>query len=296
MIYLILLFALIALPFLLLFFPTLRIILCHPIKTIIYAVIDTISYFKEKRFNQAKTGIIKCYCGLFGQGKTLSAVREIYDIYNRFNDVPIYDFSRKCWVTQKVHILSNVSLNIPYEDFKSLEQVVFLSQKYKDYDIKHNIRTVHYCLIDEASVQLNNREWKKNIDPLFLNTLLTCRHHFIAIILTSQRFNHLDALLRQVTDTVIQVKKRWRFETLLYYDAFSLEKASNPDDVKPYLRSGFLIEQKHFDSYDTLACVDNLKKDFEDGNFITEEEILDLQRNGSVIPVEIKDKKSLLKK
>lgn len=291
----IMLAALIAIPIIIFLNPLIRLIIFHPVKVTLYAAIDTINYFKEKKFNIANTGHIKCYCGLFGKGKTLSAVRDICDIYERYNDVKIFDFSRKKWVTQKVHILSNVHLNgIPYEDFKSLEQIVYVSQKYKKFDEKNNTRTVHYCLIDEASVQLNNRDWKKNVDPLFLNTLLTCRHHFIEIILTSQRFNHLDALLRQVCDSVILVNKKWRFELLNYYDAYDLEQAGSPEKIKPFMKSGFIVEQKHFDSYDTLACVDNLKKSFEDGKMITEEEILTLQRNGSIVPITEPEKKKTL--
>lgn len=274
------------------FSPIARLIVSHPIKVIIYTFKDTITFFLQKKYNIASTGHIKCYCGLFGKGKTLSAVKEIVDIYNRYNDVTIYDFSRKKFVKQKVHILSNVHLSgIPYEEFKTLEQVVYLSQKYKDYDEDNNIRTVHYCLIDEASVMLNNRDWKKNIDPLFLNTLLTCRHHFIEMILTAQRFNHLDSLLRQVCGTVIQVNKKWRFQLLSYYDAYDLNNSATPDLVKPFFKSGFIVEQKHFDNYDTLACVDNLKKDFEKGKFITEEEILNLQRNDSVLSLDSTEKK-----
>ena len=267
----------------LLLFPMVRLILFHPFKVLYNIVRDFIKFFKECRFNIASTGHIICYCGLFGKGKTLSAVARVVDYYNRYNDVTIFDLGRMKFVKQKVHILSNVDLIVPFEPLVSLEQIVWITEKYKQFDIDNNIRTVHLCLIDEASVQLNSRDWKKNIDALFLNTVLTCRHHYIEIILTAQRFNHLDSLLRQVCTTVIQVNKKWRFQLLNYYDAYALEHASNPDMIKPYFKTGFFVDDKHYGYYDTLACVGNLKKDFKNGNRLTEKEILELQQSKNVI-------------
>lgn len=266
-------------------FPMFRLVVFHPVKIIYHALNDFYQYLKKKKINEAIVGRIICFCGLFGKGKTLSAVKYVVDFYERFNDVYVFDFKRLKFVKQKVHVMSNVSLNIPFEYLKSLEQIVYVAEKYKKYDEKNNVRTVHIALIDEASVQLNSRDWKKNIDAYFLNTILTCRHHFISIVLTAQRFNHLDSLLRQVCTTVIQVNKKWRFQLLSYYDAYELEHTSNPEKLKPYFKTGFIIEQKHFDSYDTLACVENLKKDIEKNNRLTEKEILDLQRNQEIVCV-----------
>ncbi len=63
------------------------------------------------------------------------------------------------------------------------------------------------------------------------------------------------------------------------YDAYDMENAGNPLDVKPLRRTGWFIRQRDFNAYDTLACVDNLKKSCESGDMLTEEEILALQQN-----------------
>ena len=257
-----------------------RVAVCHPIKTVCYAVRDLIDYIRFKQWRNCKTGTIRCFIGLFGKGKTLSAVHYVIDIYKRYNDILVYDSFRKKWVTQKVHIISNVELfGIPYERFISLSQIVNVADTMHQRDELNDTLTVTLVLGDEFSVQLNSRSFKTNIDPLFLNTLLTCRHHHISLIYTSQRFNHVDALLRQVTASVISCDKVWRFMVQNLYDAYELENASDPTMVKPLRRFGWFISNADFNAYDTLACVDNLSKSCKEGDMLSEEEILALQQN-----------------
>lgn len=256
-----------------------RVIVTHPVSTIWYGVIDMYKYFWYRCWNNCATGTISCYVGLFGKGKTLSAVHKVVSLYKRYNDKKIFDFNRNKWVTQKIHIISNVSLAIPYEDFVSLSQIVAVADRMRSLDEQNNTLTCTIVLGDEFSVQLNSRSFKSNIDPLFLNTLLTCRHHHISLIYTSQRFNHVDALLRQVTGYVYTCNKVWRIMVHEQYDAFDLENASDPTLIKPKRRFGWFIRDAAFNAYDTLACVGNLTKSCKEGDMLTEEQILDLQRN-----------------
>ena len=210
-----------------------RVIVTHPISAVRYGLIDLYKYFRYRCWNICATGTISCYVGLFGKGKTLSAVHKVVSLYKRYNDKMIFDFNRKKWVTQKIHIISNVSLAIPYEDFVSMAQIVAVADRMRAVDEKNDTLTCTIVLGDEFSVQLNSRSFKSNIDPLFLNTLLTCRHHHISLIYTSQRFNHVDALLRQVTSYVYTCNKIWRIMVHEQYDAFDLENASDPTLIKP---------------------------------------------------------------
>ena len=259
-----------------------RVIVTHPISTVRYGVIDLYKYFRFHRWDECATGTISCYVGLFGKGKTLSAVHKVVSLYKRYNDKRIFDFNRMKWVTQKIHIISNVSLAIPYEDFVSLAQIVAVADRMRTVDEENDTLTCTIVLGDEFSVQLNSRSFKSNIDPLFLNTLLTCRHHHISLIYTSQRFNHVDALLRQVTGFVYTCNKIWRIMVHEQYDAFDLENASDPTLIKPKRRFGWFIKNAAFNAYDTLACVGNLAKSCKEGDMLTEEQILDLQRNNPV--------------
>ncbi len=256
-----------------------RVIVQNPLLTVYYGVLDVFHYFRRKQWRELCTGIIICFIGLFGKGKTLSAVHHVTTLYHRYNNKRVYDKYRKKWVTQKVHVISNVDLSIPFERFISLAQILSLGDMYRKIDEENDTQTIHLVLGDEFSVQLNSRSFKTNIDPLFLNTLLTCRHHHISLFYTAQRFGHVDALLRQVTSRVVDCNKCWRIMVHKLYDAYELENANNPLDVKPLSRFGWFIRNRDFEAYDTLACVENLKKSCQSGDMLTEAEILDLQRN-----------------
>lgn len=257
-----------------------RVVLSNPFKTFYYLIRDSFVHFRYKRWRECATGKIIAYVGLFGKGKTLSAVHLVASYYwNKYNNKRIYDFNRKKWVTQKVHLISNVDLALPYERFVSLAQIVALGDMYRKIDEENDTLTVHIVLGDEFSVQLNSRSFKSNIDPLFLNTLLTCRHHHITLVYTAQRFNHVDALLRQVTSYVVSCNKCWRIMVHNEFDAYELENAGNPTDVRPLRRYGWFISNKDYKMYDTLACVEQLKKSCQENDMLSESEILALQQN-----------------
>lgn len=262
---------------------TVRIVASNPLKVLYNAPRDVFKWLKYCRWREGKMGNLIAFVGLFGKGKTLSAVHYIVTKYQKYNNRRIYDFARRKWVTQKVHVISNVDLSgIPYEHFSGLVQVIQAAQQYKILDQENDTLTLIYILGDEFSVQLNSRKFKENIDPLFLNTLLTCRHHHISLIYTSQRFNHVDALLRQVTSYVVSCNKAWRCMVHRQYDAYQLENATDPLLIKPVRRFGWFIEDKDYNAYDTLACVDNLSKSCQEGDMLSEDEILALQCNNGV--------------
>lgn len=259
-----------------------RLVIKNPGSTLYYAVKDLYEYFVHHTARNCPTGKILAYTALFGGGKTLSVVHYVTSLFYRYNDLKVWDRDRKKFVKQKIHIISNVHLNIPYEQFISLEQIVRVAEKFHDIDIENDTLTVTVVLGDEFSVQMNSREFKKNIDPLFLNTLLTCRHHHILMVYDAQRFNHVDALLRQVTLAVIECRKIWRFMLQFEYDAFEMENAVNPLLLTPRVRYGWFVRDRDYNAYDTLACVGNLKKSFDKGDMLSEEEILALQCNQGV--------------
>lgn len=263
-----------------------RLAVLHPFKLVGYAVIDFYIFLRYKTWRMCPTGRLIGYTALFGRGKTLSVVHYVVAKYKKYHNRMVYDPKRRIWVRQIVNVISNVQLAIPYENFVSLEQVVAAADRNREKDIKNNTLTITLVLGDEFSVQMNSRNFKSNIDPLFLNTLLTCRHHHITLIYDAQRFNHVDALLRQVTSYVVECKKVWRFMVQYYYDAYQLECASDPSLVKPYRRTGWFINNRDYAAYDTLACVGNLKKSMKEGDMMSEEQILALRVNDGNAGVE----------
>ena len=270
---------LIAVVVLLIFFPALRCALLHPLAVAWNALVDFVLYYVRKKGNLYPTGELVAYVGLFGKGKTLSAVHRVTRAYRRYDGKKVWCFRRKAMVTQRVKILSNVALTVPYEQLVSLEQVVRAAENVKEFDDAHGTLTITLVLGDEFSVQMNSRNFKNNIDALFLNTLLTCRHYHISLYYTAQRFCHVDALLRQVTSSVIVCAKLWRFQQLFTYDAWEMENAANPMLLRPRKRSCWFVRNRDYNAYDTFACVGNLKKSAKDGDMLTEEEILSLQCN-----------------
>lgn len=260
-----------------------RIMFFHPILTIRNLLLDACRWIKYKRWNECKAGgKLICFVGLFGKGKTLSAVHYVCRIYRKYNGKIIYDQNRKKWVKQVIKIISNVDLtDVPYERFVSLSQLVRHADKVRETDEKDDTSTVCIALGDEFSVQLNSRAFKTNVDPFFLNTLLTCRHHGggMSLVYTSQRFSHVDALLRQVTSSVIDCDKFWRFMVHAEFDAFELENATSTDLIRSKARYGWFITDADYAAYDTKQCVGNLSKSCREGDMLTEDEILALQCN-----------------
>lgn len=260
-------------------FPTFRCAVFNSVAVIVNGVRDLVFYILHKEYNVYGTGELVAYTGLFGKGKTLSVVHRVVSAYRGYDGKPIWCRRRKKMVKQRIKVISNVSLSIPYEEFVSLEQIVLAAEKNQEYDDEYDTLTVTLVLGDEFSVQMNSRNFKTNIDPLFLNTILTCRHYYISLYYTAQRFGHVDALLRQVTSYVMECNKLWRFQRLNAFDAWDMENATNTQLVTPLGRYCWFVRNRDYEAYNTLACVGNLKKSMKEGDMMSEEEILKLQQN-----------------
>lgn len=255
-----------------------RIAVLHPFKTIFYGIRDPILYIRHHDYDRYDGGLLNCYFAHFGGGKTLSVTAYVVQLFRRYNNKRVWDRGRKRFVLQKVHIISNVHLNgTPYEPLCSLSQVVCCAWRNKTIDADQGTRTVVLVLLDEASSQLNSREFKTNINPDFLNTLVTSRHFNMSLFYTSQKFKLVDALLRSVTQRTIWCNKVWRFMVQYYYDADEMEYATNPTLVKPYRRTGFFISDEQYNAYDTLATVERLQKDVDAGKMMSDKEILEMR-------------------
>lgn len=254
-----------------------RQIVFHPLQTMVHAVKDSYYYIRHKGWNTCPVGALDIYCGYFGSGKTLSLVHKVVRLYQRYNNKPVWCSRRKKFVTQKIVILSNVDLSIPYVKLTSLSQVVNMSKLSPAIDDEKDTLTITIVAMDELSVQMNSRSFKDNFNAYFLNTLLCCRHYHISFFGSAQRFQHVDKLMRDVTHNVVQCKKVWRFQCWSLYDAWEMENAQNPEMIRPVKSGLWFVLDRDYNAYDTLAVVDNLQKKFEDGDILTESEILQNQ-------------------
>lgn len=264
-------------------FISFRVVVTHPVSALMYGVKDVYFYFRHRRYDYYNAGLLNCYFAHFGRGKTLSVVHYVAAVFRRYNNKLVWNSERKKFVRQKIHIISNVHLDgIPYEELASLSQIVCCAWRNKNIDAYNGTRTVVLVLLDEASSQLNSRNFKTNIDADFLNTLITSRHFHMSIMYTSQKFKLVDALLRSVTQTCVSCNKSWRIMVHNYYNADELENASDPSLVKPFARKGWFIRDSDFGLYDTFAMVDKLKKSVDEGDMMSDQEILALR--GSLNP------------
>lgn len=268
-----------ALAFVVLKFPALKIAILHPLLDTWYFWRDLYFYVAHKQYNECPTGEMMCFEGLFGKGKTLSAVHHVCSLYRQYNDKSVWDREKGKFVRQYVHIISNVDIRHVdhYEQLDSLSQIVQNAYRNKDLDREMDTKTILLVLIDEASVQLNSRSFKTNINADFLNTLLTSRHYHMSVFYTSQRFSLTDKLLRDVTQTVVHCNKCWRLMAQEIYDGYELENAGNPELVQPKSRGGFFVRNRDYNAYDTLAVVEKLQKSFDSSDFVSDQEILALR-------------------
>lgn len=265
-------------------FPTIRCVVFHPFLTVGYGVRDLYEYIVHKGANNAPYGQILCYIAdsstSFGCGKTLSATDALVALFNRYDGAKVWCRQRKKFVTQRIKLISNVDfLTVPYERLRSLSQFVQWTDKVWEHDMEHDTLTVTYMVIDEASSQLNSRSFKSNFDPYFISRLLTSRHVHASIYLTSQRSGMVDKLMRDCTHLYIGCDKLWRLQRLNYYDAYEIENAQTPSLVQPIRRTCWFVRDRSFANYDTYASVQALRKSCEEGDMLSEEEILALQVN-----------------
>ena len=258
-----------------------RCIVFHPFKNLFHAVKDLYYYQLHRGWHNCPVG------ALIYTAATSALVHKVVGLYNRYNDKVVWCPRRKKFVVQKINILSNVDLCVPYTKLESLAQVVKASKTTQAIDDEEETLTVTIVAMDELSVQMNSRSFKDNFNAYFLNTLLCCRHYHISFYGSAQRFQHVDKLLRDVTHTVIQCNKVWRFQLWSAYDAWEMENATNAEMIKPLRRGLWFVLDKDYNAYDTLAVVDNLQKKFEEGDILSEAEIITNQNPAAPIGLEV---------
>lgn len=260
-----------------------RQLVLHPFLFVYYLFRDMVLYVLHRDYNRCPTGMLNAYVAHFGRGKTLSATAYITSLYRRYNNKRIWDRDRGRFVVQKIEILSNVRfVSVPSVPLVALMDITARAQHNKTIDADQGTLTVTIVLVDEASAQLNSREYRNNFDADTLNTLITCRHYHINLIYTTQKFKFADALLRGVTQECIKCRKFWRIQVLQGYNADQVEIAGDTSLVKPLYTKSFFITDRIYGNYDTLATVDKLVKDAKEGKMLSAQEILDARGSASL--------------
>lgn len=254
--------------FVLTLFPYFRFGLFHPVTTIKNAVRDGFLWIKHKEYNVCNEyGRIFMFTAAdsqaFGSGKTLSLVHWLRQIYQRYNNVDVWDKETNSFVKQHIIIVSNVVLNdIPFIPFIGKSQFIELDK------IEHTEHDVIIFVIDEAGMEFNSRNYKDNLSTDFLRRLLQVRHHKICFAMTSQRFTFTDKVLRSTCEIVTTCKKKWRIVRLQDFDAYDLENISNPLMLRPISTRFYFATDRLYNAYDTTYNVEKLKEQLEEGDLL----------------------------
>lgn len=216
-------------------------------------------YLHFKLYNQVKeVGCIDCYCSdnnkVFGNGKTLSAVMKVCSLYKHYNGLEYIDFNGKKHCNN-IRIYSNLELRgVPFTPLVNLKQIVSYTENRQPDDIA-------IFLIDEANSVLNSRNFKNNLSFDVVKSIVTCRHYGIYLVLVGQRFNYLDAFVRDMCDRVIMCRYSPFFRLLSHYayNAYDLNSGNATPRCVAYDLA--CVKHKYFGLYDTLGEVSNLAYD-----------------------------------
>ena len=245
-------------------------ILKHPILSFKYIPKDIYKYYHYKEYNKCKNfGYLNLYSAysnqVFGCGKTLTMVKDALNLYNRYNNKIIWSDHNLGWVTQKVHIISNIKLyGVNY--YKFIDEHQFT--EFDKFGFEPDDITIF--MIDEMQALYDSRGFKDNISSDFMRAFLQCRKDKIIILGTAQRFSRCDKFLRELCSTLITCNKTYRFIQTRYFNANSVEHCEDLTLLEPQYIDIWFATEETYHSYDTTELVEKLKKE----EYITDAEII----------------------
>lgn len=227
-------------------------------KALRFAPVDIYLYFKERKWRIWQGFGLRIYVGMFGTGKSLSAVHYV----------------RRNALKYGLNVLSNIHLSdVPYTPLVNYQQII---------DAPGNT----IVLIDELSTVFNSRAWKDfNVNLLF--QLLQCRKQHKQLVCTAQRFAHVDKLIRDITADVVVCRKWWRVCRNVAYDGWDYENSAAQFAIMPLWKYAYVATNALYNAYDTDEIIDNAKRT----DFVSNDDIL-VRRGGiqEVIPEKISKK------
>jgi len=194
------------------------------------------------------------FVGLPGSGKTISVVEYLNRLKKKYGD----------------------DLNI-YTNFRYSKETAPI-RSWRDL-IDYSGPAVF--VLDEVQLTFNSRSWK-DFPPEMVTLLTQNRKMRKQIITTSQSFERVDKVFRELVNYVIECRcigGRWIFQKWFEKEDYVLGGAN--DNVRHRRRAkryNFIATDDLYNSYDTFLRLDDLKKE----EFISRNErlIAELERNG----------------
>lgn len=221
------------------------------VKSLRFVPVDIFDYFRRCKWRDWSGFGLRIYVGMFGTGKSLSAVRYVRSQANKYH----------------LNVISNIVLkDLDYTPLVNYRQII---------DAPANT----IVLIDEVSTVFNARSWKDfNINLLF--QILQCRKNRKQLVCTAQRFAHVDKLLRDITAEVVVCRKHWRICFNYAYDGWDYENTPAQFAIKSMWKYCYLATNRLYGAYDTDEIIDNVKKT----DFLSNDEILAGRMPDKVVP------------
>lgn len=235
-----------------------------------WKVIDTYRYFKYKEWLRFDGFGLHIFVGMFGKGKTISAVKHVYQYARKYPQVRVYT-------------------NINLYNFPDHTEIIDLTNYQQIIDAPGD----SIFLVDEISSIFQSRSYA-TFPPALMGLLLQVRKEKKMIVGTAQRFPHVDKLIRDITFNVIDCSLHYkRFQILKFYDGLDWEEKNVMNIPTPLMYQAYITTDRDRHRYDTEELISKMKKE----GFISAQETLEKQGgSGSVIAIEKeKKKKSVFK-
>lgn len=199
---------------------------------------DTILYrMRDRRENPDKLPVngIMCFCGEQGSGKTLCAVRYVYNLARSFPDLVL------C-----TNINISVDLPCTVVEYTGVEQMISLDNG--EYGV--------VFLIDEMHLEFNSLE-SKGMDAHTFELVSQQRKARKHIVGTSQVFGRLAKPFREQFKLAVLCKNY--FGSLFIQDVFRARNVAYEDDIKTELdfayRKSFFASPDYYKMYDTSQVI-----------------------------------------
>lgn len=199
------------------------VIKCPFIFRLIYLTIY--DFFHKKEHKRDISGIY-IFTGLFGEGKTLSMVREL----KKLKDAGFNVYTNFDCTFQDKHIIS-------WRDIVNAPPDTVIA-------------------IDEISYIFNNKAWKSMPRELF-GYIVQQRKRNVRIMATAQDFDEVDKSIREKAKYIIACRKFGRLIINRYYNI--LEYKRSPNVRKREFTERFIREDKYSEYYNTEEIVKMMK-------------------------------------
>lgn len=187
------------------------------------------------------------YCGTQGQGKTISAVRHLVKLKNRW---------------PKAKVVTNLQLNVPWADevisFQTMDELqdVLVSVNNGKYGVIY--------LIDEIHTYFNALD-SKNI-PMFVFTEISQQRKQRKLIIgTSQLFMRLAKPFREQCDNIVMCRTYFGvFTKQTAYDGMTIEQDYDGNLSGTVRKRGFFVQTRTIrNTFDTYQKVVSAQEQYE---------------------------------